>query len=246
MHRLAQSIWRSAADLVFPRTCVSCDGLVHDAGYAYRHLCERCAAQLSFATGPCCATCGHPLYGEVEDTGVCAHCQGLDPAFRCGRTAVLCKGPARALIHELKYHRGLHVVEDVEKIFRAAPLVVEWVNAAVLVPVPLHPRKLRERGYNQTELIAEALARASNGAAVIQSVLERTVDTVSQTGFDRKARQENLKNAFALAPKTGINPQAHFVLVDDVFTTGSTLNSCARVLRRAGCLNLDVVTFGHG
>jgi predicted amidophosphoribosyltransferase len=71
-------------------------------------------------------------------------------------------------------------------------------------------------------------------------------DTVSQTHFDRATRQENLKNAFALASGAAITPGQHYILVDDVFTTGSTLNACATVLRRAGCLSLDVITFGHG
>ena len=72
------------------------------------------------------------------------------------------------------------------------------------------------------------------------------VDTTTQTAFDRRTRIANLKNAFALAPGASLNPALHYILVDDVFTTGSTLNSCARALRRAGALSLDVVTFGHG
>jgi ComF family protein len=114
------------------------------------------------------------------------------------------------------------------------------------VPVPLHPRKLRERGYNQSELIAECLARAAGGGARVARLLRRTVDTVSQTHHDRRARQANLKNAFALAPGVRISAGHSYLLVDDVFTTGSTLNSCALALRRAGGLNLSVVTFGHG
>ena len=91
-----------------------------------------------------------------------------------------------------------------------------------------------------------ALARAAGPGARVESLLRREVDTVSQTHHDRRQRQANLKNAFALARPGELNPDQHIILVDDVFTTGSTLNSCALVLRRAGCLNLDVITFGHG
>lgn len=244
MKALVETAWRAATDLVFPRSCVACAGVVEENDY--RHLCPRCAAQLAWVSTPGCETCGHPFYGAVGGEAICVHCQGLDPAFRRGRTAVLCRGPARALIHELKYRRGLHVLEDFETIFRRCPAVLEICRGAVLVPVPLHRRKFRERGYNQSALIAEALVRASDDAARVGFWLERQVDTISQTGFDRRARQENLKNAFALAVDADIKTHAHIVLVDDVFTTGSTLNGCARVLRRAGCLNLDVVTFGHG
>ncbi len=177
---------------------------------------------------------------------MCVKCEGLEPAFREGRTAVLFKGPVRALVIELKYHRGLHVLADMEEIFRRSPHLMSAVRDAALVPVPLHPRKARERGYNQAILLASALARAAGGETRVEPLLRRTVDTQTQTAFDRRTRIANLKNAFALAPGASINPALHYTLVDDVFTTGSTLNSCARALRGAGALNLDVVTFGHG
>jgi ComF family protein len=213
---------------------------------AMRHVCAKCAATIDYVRAPHCSTCGHPFYGVVEGERICPHCENLAPAFQEGRTAVLLKGPGRALVHELKYHRGLHVLSDIEEIFRRATHVLELARGATLVPVPLHPRKLRERGYNQSELVAECLARAAGGGARVQRLLRRTVDTVSQTHHDRRARQANLKNAFALLPGVSISAAHAYLLVDDVFTTGSTLNSCALALRRAGGLNLNVVTFGHG
>jgi ComF family protein len=159
---------------------------------------------------------------------------------------VLFKGPARALVIELKYHRGLHVLEDMGQIFRRAPHVLESVRGATLVPVPLHPRKARERGYNQAALLAQVLADAAGGSTRVAALLRREVDTMTQTAFDRRKRMANLKNAFALAPGATLTPELHYIIVDDVFTTGSTLNSCARTLRRAGALKLDVITFGHG
>jgi ComF family protein len=177
---------------------------------------------------------------------MCPHCEGLHPQYAEGRTLTLFKGPARALIHALKYHKGHHVLGDIEQLVRASPHITEFIRDAVLVPVPLHPRKERHRTYNQTALLAGVLARAAGGATRVEPVLRRSVDTPSQTTFDRKARRANLKNAFALARGATINPSSPYILVDDVFTTGSTLNSCAGVLRRAGAVNLRVVTFGHG
>jgi ComF family protein len=177
---------------------------------------------------------------------MCPHCEGLEPAFQTGRTAVLFKGPARALVIELKYHKGLHVLPDLAEVFRRTPDFLAHVRGTRLVPVPLHARKARERGYNQAWLLAETLARAAGGETRVEPLLRRVVDTQTQTAFDRRTRMANLKNAFALAPGAALNPALRYILVDDVFTTGSTLNSCARTLRRAGCLNVDVVTFGHG
>ncbi len=235
---------RGLGGVFFPPVCVHCRALVE--GGDYRHLCVRCARQIEFVQPPACSHCGHPFYGVMEGERICPHCEGLHPAYREGRTAVLLKGPARALVHELKYHKGLFVLEDMERIFRQSPMTGDWVRGRTLVPVPLHPRKERERGYNQSRLLAECLVRAADGAAKIAPLLSRVEDTRSQTYHDRRTRLSGLKNAFALAPGAAITPAESYLLVDDVFTTGSTLNSCARVLRRAGCLNLDVVTFGHG
>lgn len=236
---------RGVGDVLFPPVCVHCRSLVPSEG-DFRHLCPPCVLTIDYVRAPHCSTCGHPYYGIVEGERMCPHCEGLVPAFNEGRTAVLLKGAVRSLVHELKYHRGLHVVEDMARIFGRSAHVLELAKGAVIVPVPLHPRKLRERSYNQSDLIAERLAQVAGGEAQVVPLLRRVLDTVSQTHHDRKTRQSNLKNAFALAPGASINPGQHYLLVDDVFTTGSTLNSCAQVLRRAGALKLDVVTFGHG
>ena len=257
MNAPASQLARGLGDALFPPMCVHCRGLIETAGEdaaGFRHLCARCAAQLDFVRPPHCSTCGHPFYGAVEGERMCPHCEGLEPAFREGRTAVLFRGPVRSLVIELKYHHGLHVLADMEEILRRAPHVLAWVRGAVLVPVPLHPRKERERGYNQAALLAAALARVASSTGSSQAgdsvrvepLLRRTTDTATQTAFDRRTRMANLKNAFALARGAALIPDQHYILVDDVFTTGSTLNSCARTLRRAGALNLDVVTLGHG
>src|SRR5688572_3258571 len=244
---------RGAAEVIFPPSCVHCREIIDDDTDApideapnFRHLCSRCVAQLEFVRPPHCTTCGHPFYGILEGERMCVKCEGLEPAFHQGRTAVLFKGPARSLVIELKYHRALHVLVDMAEIFRRSGALLDGARGAVLVPVPLHPRKERERGYNQAILLANALASVAGSGTSSELLLQRVVDTQTQTAFDRRTRMANLKNAFALAPGAHINPALKYILVDDVFTTGSTLNSCARALRRAGALSLDVVTFGHG
>ncbi|MBI2517829.1 MAG: ComF family protein [Opitutae bacterium] len=244
MNATMQELWRDTLDVVFPRSCVHCGGLVEGGGL--RHLCVTCERTLHVVAAPHCTTCGHPFYGEMLANRLCEHCEALVPEFGEGKTAILLKGPGRALIHALKYHHGLHVLEDIAELMRRAPGYADYLRGAVLVPVPLHPRKLRKRGYNQSLLLAECAAQAVGGQARVEDLLRRVIDTVSQTHFDRATRQQNLKNAFALAPGAAITPGQRYILVDDVFTTGSTLNACAAILRRAGCLSLDVVTFGHG
>ncbi len=242
---VARRLLRGLADVVFPPVCVHCGGLVE--GGRLRYVCAPCEPLIHLVHPPHCTTCGSPFFGEVDDEGrMCPHCEGLHPQYGEGRTLTLFKGPARALVHALKYHHGQHVLADIERLVRASSSITDFIRNAVLVPVPLHPRKQRQRTYNQTMLLAEVLAKAAGGTTRVESVLQRVVDTPSQTTFDRKERRANLKNAFALAKGATINPSSPYILVDDVFTTGSTLNSCAGVLRRAGALKLDVVTFGHG
>ena len=240
----ARELGRALCDTVFPPSCLHCGDLVEAS--PLRHVCAVCAPLIQRVEPPCCPCCGHPFFGEASGERICVHCEGLLPAFGEGRTAVLFKGPARALVHELKYRHGLHALEDIATLLVGHAHTAEFLRGALLVPVPLHKRKQRERGYNQAVELARALALGLGGGTRVVELLARDTDTQTQTNLDRKERRANLKNAFALAPGAVITTDHRHVLIDDVFTTGSTLNACAAVLRRAGCLNLDVCTFGHG
>lgn len=233
-----------AMDLVFPRSCVACEAPVDDGSH-YRFVCSACSRLLTIARQPACKTCGFPFFGAVDSERSCPHCLELIPFFREARTAVLMKGPARRMVHELKYRGQIHLMKDISRIFSEAEDLLDFASGAVLVPVPLHPRKQRERGFNQSRLLAECLAGLAPGAEVVDG-LERVKDTESQTHLDRERRKRNLKNAFAIRPNCGLHSAPRFILVDDVFTTGSTLNACAAVLRRTGPSSIDVITFGHG
>jgi ComF family protein len=176
---------------------------------------------------------------------ICPHCAELNPVFEQGKTLFLAKGPARSLIHELKYKSGFYILEDVKSMIERAPYYRDYFSGAILVPVPLHVAKYRQRGFNQSRVIAELLVEVTEAKA-LQNALIRTVFTQTQTRLSRTARHQNVKNAFALAPDTVVIPDQTYILVDDVFTTGSTLNACAAVLREAGVSRIKVATLGHG
>ena len=238
------ALGRALGDLVFPPVCMGCGQLCE--GSALQHVCRRCDALMMRVGPPHCTTCGHPFFGVVEGERLCPHCEGLHPAFNEGRVLTLYRGAGLALVQELKYHRGQHVLADVTTVAAGHRYFRDFLRDAVLVPVPLHPRKKRERGYNQAELLAASFAAVAGPTTRVEVLLGRVEDTDSQTMLYRKTRREQIKNAFALAPGAALTPGQRYLLVDDVFTTGSTLNACARVLRRGGAMRIDVVTFGHG
>lgn len=123
---------------------------------------------------------------------------------------------------------------------------LNYIQDATLIPVPLHPTKLRERGFNQSEKIADMLISTTNHSSTVENLLIRQIYTQTQTRLNQLERHQNVKNAFALAPNAVLIPDQQYILVDDVFTTGSTLNACARVLCDAGATRLKVATIGHG
>ena len=231
-------------DLFFPRDCVV-SGLPVD-NTPWRYLAPEGLAQLYRVSGYCCQSCGNPFWGKLAGPQVCPHCHSLKPVFSNGKVAVLAKGAGRTLVHTLKYHQGTWVAQDVARIIATTPGFPAFLEGAVIVPVPLHARRLR-RGYNQAQLIAEHLVRLLPERRLrIELLLERIRDTPTQTRLDREGRAKNMKGAFALRPDIEVDKAARHIVFDDVFTTGATLNSCSKVLARAGITRLDIAAFAHG
>ena len=239
LNRCADSI----LDLIYPRNCAVTGNPVGEG--AYRYLSDESMRELYRVEAPYCPTCGQPFYGQVISARICPHCMDLNPVFKRGRSLLLYRGLGRTLIHKLKYNGARYLLEDIKKIIRGASDITDYLENAILVPVPLHRRKLRERGFNQSRLIADCFAEVAGGIPVVE-VLLRDRDTASQTRLNRRDRQRNVKNAFSLSKNTTLIESSKIIVVDDVFTTGHTLNACCRVLRGAGYEQLYVLTLGHG
>lgn len=263
-----RELWRTTLDWVFPRFCIQCDtpltaatacppeeGRQPDenptlaptgAHLPWRWVCRDCAGNILLARSPCCHTCGFPFYGAVAGSHNCPNCTELDPEFEEGRTLLLHKGGGSALAIELKYHGARYVLDDVAMLARHTPGLVDYLRDAVLVPVPLHTSRLRMRGYNQSALLAEAICAATASGSRVQHLLKRTRATATQTRLHRSERARNVKNAFAIAGQTPIESSTCYIMVDDVFTTGATLNACATALRKAGAHTVKALTLAHG
>ena len=245
------SIWRRVGlqvlDWLYPPSCALCAaGLKHGLS-----LCAVCEERLPRLEDPFCRRCGEMFPGEIDGPFECPNCHKVSFAFQFARPALVRDDVTLDLIHRLKYQREIHLAEPLGKMAWEAfadprlglPLQRKWP----LVPVPLHPRRLRQRHFNQAAEIARVLGRES-GLPVVHG-LRRVRETATQTLLSRKERMENLRGAFEITRQGRKWLQTRppgAVIVDDVLTTGSTVNACARVLRKAGVRRLVVVTVMRG
>ena len=137
-------------------------------------------------------------------------------------------------------------MKDLESIIQQLPHLKKICQDAILVPVPLHPTKFRERGFNQSQAFAQVLQKTLNANIQVKNILIRTRFTRSQTALSREQRKQNIRNAFALSANIKLGFEKKYILIDDVFTTGSTANACAKVLKKAGIQTIELITLGHG
>lgn len=239
-----QTIWKALLDLLFPRSCIQCQTRV-DTHSPFLFICLSCSQDFHWIHYPCCKRCAYPFFGRVAGEKDCRQCSQLRPAFKRGRALFFSKGIGKKLIHSLKYSKNAFVLQDLKTLLAQQAANLQFLEGTTLVPVPLHAKRYRKRGFNQSFLIAKALA-ALYPSVEVETALIKIRNTPSQTELNRKERQKNVKNSFDLSPKIAISPHIRYVIVDDVFTTGATLNACSRVLKKAGARHVDVFVLGRG
>jgi ComF family protein len=214
-------------DLVFPPACLLCDAQVLVA----HSLCADCWGKMTFISDPLCSVCGVPFPVALEDENICHICLQNKPIFTMARAVVRFDDATAQLIHNFKYY------DRPDYAVLMASLMSKYhdaqlYNAALITPVPMHSKRLRERQYNQAGLLAKHIARKI-GVRFVPDLLIKTKHTPSQSGLTAEARKENIKDAFVMNPKFKLRNQS-IILVDDVITTGATMNECARVLASNG------------
>jgi ComF family protein len=185
--------------------------------------------------------CSEPFQGSINTAFTCANCAHRTIHFDAAVAAYRGRGIVRDVIHEFKYNRQIHLRHVVASWLRAA-LDDERLRGCqfdVIVPVPLHPARQRERGFNQASLLAQLLS--AHTSIPCRPLLKRIRYTTTQTALDRSERMENLHNAFRLRKNVDVRG-LQVLLIDDVLTTGSTLSECARVLKRAGAKSVHAAT----
>lgn len=234
-----RALLRTALDFALPPLCPACREPVD--GQA---LCPACWSKLSFITRPYCERLGIPFVYDPGPGILSMEAIADPPAYQRARAAVRFDEISRALVHRFKYGDRLDL----------APMMGRWISHAgrellaeadALVPVPLHWRRLWARRFNQSAMLAAAIS-AESGVPVAAGVLKRVKPTAQQVGLSRTERAANLQGAFRVPPEAkGAIAGRRLVLVDDVLTSGATVDGCARTLLRGGAANVDVLVFAR-
>jgi ComF family protein len=220
-----RAIFRVAVDVGLPQLCASC-------------------RELSFIAPPYCERLGIPFAYDPGPGVLSMEAIADPPAYRRARAAVRFDDVARTLVHAFKYGDRLDL----------APMMGRWMATAghsltaeadAIIPVPLHWRRYWARRFNQSALLAEAIAKAS-GVPLVLGALKRVKATPQQVGLSQSARALNVQGAFRVSPSGKATVVGHrLILVDDVITTGATVDACARALLRAGAAEVNVLTFAR-
>lgn len=235
---------RSLFALLFPDDCRLCQSPLTEISRL--PVCRICLESIQPIAEPICAVCGERLASpHLQDAEArCGMCRRVEHFYERAAAFAAYDGRLRELVHLLKYEHvrpAANVLGGMlaEVIARLRPQFD--AHGPVVVPVPLHPGKLRQRGFNQAEAIARAALKQFPGMELGAGVMERHRATDSQTGLTRHQRRENVRGAFVVAYPEAIAAR-DVLLVDDVFTTGTTVSECARVLRRSGASRVFVAT----
>jgi ComF family protein len=225
-------------DLLFPSVCIICGESVPGS----RCLCGRCFAQIRYPASPLCVRCGTVFPAGTGGDHLCGRCLRKPPPFALARAVAFYAPPVDRLLHRLKFRADRTVVSTLADI--AAPFDrSSFSSSDLILPVPLHLRRLQHRGMNQSLILARALF-PEKAPAIRPDVLVRTRNTPPQTSLDRRDRLRNLTGAFAVSGKMDVSG-LRICLVDDILTTGTTVTECADVLMRAGAEEVRVLAMAR-
>ncbi len=228
-------------EIIFPGRCVVCGSA---AELENRFLCGPCCEGVSRLQTPICSCCGNSLFCGREQTEsyLCGACLRKKPEFDLARSFFIYKKTVRSLVAGLKYNNDTAVLNGIKELVAACDLR-EFADCELVLPVPLHGTRLRQRGFNQALHLSRIFFSARR-SEIDPFLLTRPIKTVPQTELSGRQRRQNLRNAFAVADPDVVRGKS-ICLVDDVYTTGTTVNECSRVLRRYSCKTVKVLTLAR-
>ncbi|MBI2533230.1 MAG: ComF family protein [Deltaproteobacteria bacterium] len=235
-------------DWLYPPRCRACAGRIHGCDAEY--FCSACRSQVQIVAHPLCPICGRPFPDASGDDHTCGICLTREPQFTrarawaCYPRQELEEHPLRQVVQKFKYGRKVALGKPLGRLLAlGCGDFLSECHFDVILPVPLHPKRLRWRGFNQSVLLARQVSRAY-GVPMDPFVLVRIKETLPQTQLSEEERRKNVRGAFALNPARSVDGK-RVLLVDDVYTSGATVNECSRTLNRAGAEEVTVLTLAR-
>jgi len=236
-----KNLLASITDVVFPPRCLACGSILGDGEPSF---CAPCFSLIKFIHSPLCPRCGCPFSEPAEKDHLCGDCLQVSPAFFVARALGRYDGVLMDLIHRFKYGGKVSLGERLgELMARFSYPSFRIGDYSLIMPVPLHPRRLRQRGFNQALILAGEIARCFSLDLDFMN-LRRIVFTEPQVGLGRERRAQNIQDAFFVVDQGRITGE-RIVLVDDVFTTGSTAQECSRILMKNKAERVAVLTLAR-
>jgi ComF family protein len=230
------------ADILFPPRCIICGGYPEERGKT--PFCSECLSKVPFIGPPLCTCCGLRFTGTGGENHLCGDCISKKPFFSIARALGTYDTILLDTIHLFKYSGRIIIGERIGEVMaehRYDSLSI--LDFSLIIPVPLHPKKLRERGFNQSLVLGRQIAKKFS-IPLDFGTLKRSIDTKPQVNLGKSERIKNVRGAFMVQEKERIKGKK-VLLVDDVYTTGSTVNECARVLREAKASDVAVLTLAR-
>ena len=237
-NEIFKAIGDKIIDAVFPRRCPVCGEIVREKGHL---ICKSCIGGLPFVKSPYCIRCGKEIISS--DDAYCDDCK-CEREFVSGRALCNYTDNMANIILKIKYGNKREYIEGFAKLLTIRyKKFIEAANIDCIIPVPLHSSKQRQRGFNQSEILARCLSKYLN-IPVYTKYLYRVKKTKDQKGLNRNERLHNLDNAFVV--KGFLKEVKNVLIVDDVYTTGTTIEKCAKILKDAGANEVYFLTICTG
>ncbi len=239
MTRLIGNSLNHLLDIVVPRLCIACGTFTK----GQTPFCPQCEAKIKLILPPYCPICGKPL-PKGNQPHICGSCLQEIPFFDKARSVFYYQNSIREAIIKFKFAESLSLTDFwVKSILKHLNSFIEQISPDLICPVPLHITRLRQRGYNQSWLIAKKLGKNIGIKSRARVLMKRKV-TLDQVGLSMAKRKLNVRNSFEVNPKEKVAKKC-ILLIDDVFTSGSTVNECARILKKSGAKRVYVITLAR-
>ncbi len=231
---------RDIADVIFPPRCLGCVEILPN-----RHLqafCASCREKIRFINGSHCQICGMAFFDSPAPDHLCGNCLEKTPSFSIARAVASYETLILDAIHQFKYGRDISIGAALASFMAEFDFPdFDFTDYSVIIPVPLHIGRLRERGFNQSLILAKAIGKKYS-ISINFSLLKRNKSTLTQTGLDKIQREKNIRGAFTVTDNA---KGKNVILIDDVYTTGATIDQCAKTLIKAGAGKVSVLTLAR-